>query len=383
VLCVGTGEISSALYCFHPGEDVLWYSPDLGKYVTSTYFKKEVPAWVTDFNDKELPEFFKLSDEWKNIVPAKFLGLANKDDAYFERGGKSKQVFPYTPSERVKKENLYKYYFRFTPFCDNATLALAEKGIESMAMGQKSTTDYLSIVLSQIDETNHDFGPSSLETFNVLMQMDIALGDFYTYLDQKIGKGNYVVALSADHGFPEIPEQTLKKGKPAKRISEKEIEDVLTEVKHIVNNSKDLPKKQLQGNIKAYLKNQSYIADVYTSEQLDNKAVSNDQFLELYKKSYRSDRVPRLPFFSLNTFQSEIGKQGMMVRLKENTIMDLDTDIHGSPYEYDRYVPLIFMGAGVKKGESARKVYTVDVAPSLAKLGGVVINNKTDGKALF
>src|ERR1700712_3340562 len=109
VLCVGTGEISSALYCFHPGEDVLWYNPDLGKYVTSTYFKKEVPAWVTDFNEKELPEFFKLSNEWKNIVPEKLMGLANKDDAYFERGGKSKQVFPYTPSERVKKENLFKY----------------------------------------------------------------------------------------------------------------------------------------------------------------------------------------------------------------------------------------------------------------------------------
>ncbi len=72
-----------------------------------------------------------------------------------------------------------------------------------------------------------------------------------------------------------------------------------------------------------------------------------------------------------------------MVRLKENTIIDLDCAIHGSPYDYDRYVPLMFMGNGVKKGNSAQKVFTVDVAPSLAKLGNVRIGNKVDGKSLF
>lgn len=382
VLCVGTGEISSALYCFHPGEDVFWYNLELGKYVTSTYFKTTVPEWVTDFNKNELPAFFKMSKEWDNIVPKKYLDLANKDDADFENGGR-KHVFPYVASQKIQQENSYNYYFRFPPFCDNATLALAKQGIESLHMGQGSTTDYLSVVLSQIDETNHSFGPSSLETFNVLIQMDIALGDFYSYLDQKIGRGNYVVALSADHGFPEIPEQTLQKGKWAKRINEKEIENVLTQVKQIVTISKNSDQEQVEKNIKTFLLKQDFIADVYTSSQLNSKSDSGDKFLELYKKSHRSDRIPRLPFFSLDNFQSEIGKQGMMVRLKENAMIDLDTDIHGSPYDYDRYVPLIFMGMGVKKGSSNMKTYTIDVAPSLTKLGNVPIPVKTDGKSVF
>lgn len=382
VFCVGTGEISSALYCFHPGEDVYWYNTDLGKYVTSTYFKAEVPKWISDFNEQKLPGYFQLSKEWDNIVPEKYLGLANKDDADFENGGE-KHIFPYAAPARVQKENHYNNWFRFPPFCDNATLALAEQGIESLKMGQGATTDYLSIVLSQVDNTNHGFGPSSLESFNVLLQMDIALGEFYSYLDKKVGKGNYIVALSADHGFPEIPEQTLKKSKPAKRLGEKQIDSVLARVKQLTNSLKGRDNGKVVTTLKAYLMKLDFIADVYTPAQLNNKTRSKDKFLELYKKSHRSDRVPRLPFFSLNTFQSEIGKWGLMVRLKENIMIDLDTDIHGSPYEYDRYVPLIFMGMGVKKGASNAVAYTADVAPTLAKLAGIPVFNHVDGKSLF
>ncbi|MEO6976803.1 MAG: alkaline phosphatase family protein, partial [Mucilaginibacter sp.] len=296
VFCVGTGEISSALYCFHPGEDVYWYNVDFGKYVTSTYFKTEVPAWISDFNKKELPEFFKMSKEWNNIVPQQYLGLANADDADFENGGR-KHVFPYAASAKAQKENRYNSWFRFPPFCDNATLALAKQGIASLHMGQGITTDYLSIVLSQVDNTNHGFGPSSLETFNVLLQMDIALGDFYDYLDKTVGKENYVVALSADHGFPQIPEQTLKKGKWAKRLGEKQIEAVLAKVKHIAGSLKANGNDAITGGVKSFLLKQDFIADVYTAGQLNDESMSSDKFLELYKKSYRRDRVPRLPFF--------------------------------------------------------------------------------------
>ncbi len=180
VLCVGTGNISSALYCFHPNEPVFWYSDDLGKYVTSTYFLKEEPEWVNGFNRDELPGFFKMSKSWNNIVPDQFLHLCNKDNAPFENYG-GRHVFPYIASTRVEKENLYHLWIRNTPFCDNATLALAEKGIESLSMGKGEGADYLSIVLSQVDNTSHSFGPSSLENFNVLMQMDIALGDFFSF----------------------------------------------------------------------------------------------------------------------------------------------------------------------------------------------------------
>ena len=300
------------------------------------------------FNEKKLPEFFKRAETWDNIAPGKFLHLANKDNADFERCGE-KHVFPYVVPDSLKGKNSFSSWFAFTPFVDNATLALARQGVESLSMGQTTGTDYLSIVLSQVDETNHSFGPSSLETFNVLLQMDIALGDFFKYLDEKVGKGNYIVALSADHGFPELPEQTAALKQPAKRVPIDEVQRVMDEVKAIASNSKNLSLQQRQEKIKAYLKTLNFVADAYTSAQLNSKAVSNDKYLELYKKSRTKNRVPMIPFLLFATSQSEIAKNGMMIRLKENTIADMDCDVHGSPYNYDRHVPLIFMGAGDKK----------------------------------
>src|SRR6185437_8262099 len=205
----------------------------------------------------------------------------------------------------------------------------------------------------------------------------------YNYLDKKLGQGNYVVALSADHGFPEIPEQTLKRGKPAKRLSEKEIETVLDSVSQLSDKPLGLSTREMQSRIKSYLLRQPFIADVYSSYQLQDQSTNHDKYLELYRKSYRPDRVPRLPFFSLRSFQSSIAKVGLMVRLKPNTMIDLDTDIHGSPYDYDRYVPLIFLGNGVGHGWSAKKVNTIDIAPSLARLAHITPTTRTDGIPLF
>ena len=381
VLCVGTGNISSALYCSHPNENVFWYSDDKGKYVSSTYFVKEYPAWVTKFNDEVLPQYFAKYQRWDNVIPPGFLHLANEDSAAFESYGEH-HTFPYVASERVKKNNLMRQWIRNTPYCDDATLSFAKQGIASLAMGQTGTTDYLSIVLSQVDNTAHGFGPSSLEVFNTLFEMDRSLGDFFSYLDEKVGKGNYVVALSADHGFPEIPEQTAAKGGGGKRLGEDQIENILNTITAIEKDYARESRDVIADKIKTKLKTYDFIADVYTPAQLNDTKASGDPYLELTKKSYRKDRVPRLPFFSLKSFESPIGKAGVMVRLKQNTMIDLDAVIHGSPYDYDRFVPLFFLGGGVAKGSSGAAIKTVDVAPTLAKLAEVKIINKVDGKGV-
>lgn len=380
VLCVGTGNISSALYCSHPDENVFWYSADKGQYVTSTYFMNKLPDWVNDFNKNRMPEFFGNSKSWENLVPDQYLSLANKDDEPLEYFG-GPHLFPYKASDHVIRENLLKYWVTYTADADHATLALAMQGIESLSIGKGTATDYVSIVLSQIDNLSHSTGPSSLETFNILLQQDIALGRFFNFLDEKVGKDAYVVALSSDHGFAEIPEQTQAKGKWAKRLKEDEVEKVMDEVKAIRKRYND--KDERIRAVKEFLLKQDFVADVYTPGQLNDPKQSGDQYLELFKRSHRSDRVPRLPYFSLKTAMSEVAKDGIMVRLKENAMLDFDVVIHGSAYDYDRFVPTIFFGAGVKHGSSDRKVRTIDVAPTLAKLAGVAETGETDGEPLF
>ncbi len=381
VLCVGTGNISSALYCAHPNDNVFWYSDDLGQYVSSTYFMQQYPAWVQQFNTEQVPQYLKKYTRWDNAIPQQFLRLCDEDSAAFENYGQ-KHVFPYIASQRAKDSFMH-YWIRNTPYCDDATIKFAQQGITSMQMGQTTTTDYVSIVLSQVDNTAHSFGPTSLEVFNVLYQLDRSLGDFFSYLDDKVGKGNYVVALSADHGFAAIPEQTAAKGQFAKRLVQDDIEKVLDTVRKTVRIHKGESRDAVAEGLKKLLLQYDFIADVYTPAQLNNPNNSGDEYLELYKKSHRPDRVPRLPYFSLDYFQSPIAKAGVMVRLKPGCMIDLDCVIHGSPYEYDRYVPLLFMGAGVTKGTSAQKVKTIDVAPTLAKLADIQAAKTVDGKALF
>ncbi len=384
-LSVGTGNISSALYNFRPNNEVYWLAPGSARYVSSTFYLQKYPDWFIAFHKNEMPSIVKRATNWDLSVPAPYIHLANRDDEPYEAGG-SNNVFPHTMQkelpEQYAKDSLTgpQIWFGNTPYADVATLALAKAGIEALQLGKRNSTDFLSIVVSQVDNNSHFYGPSSLETFDALVKIDQALGDFLSYLDKTVGKENYTLALSSDHGFPEVPEQTSKQGKWSNRISEQEVNAVMEDLNKIISNGGT--ETENQNNMKSKLKSLEFVADVYTDRQLADKKNSGDPYLELYKKSFRSDRIPRLPFFSLKDFHSVIAEHGLMVRLKDNAIMDLDIDIHGSAYDHDRFVPLYFFGAGIKKGNSNKKVATVDVAPSLAKIASLKFP-QTDGHPLF
>ena len=378
-LCVGTGNISSALYCYERGQHVYWYSPDIGRYVTSSFYLQEYPEWINNFNERKVEELKKASVTWQCLVPESLRFLCNPDNYKHESNGTNQtfphnfasELAPYFP-DSVKEQGL-NYWFAGTPFADRVTLELAKTGISALALGQDTQTDFLSIVLSNLDNTCHYYGVSSLETMDVLFQMDQTLGSFFSYLDSSVGKDNYIVALSSDHGFPEIPEQTKEQGKWSRRISKDEIETVMRKVEILDDQQK----------ICKMLKGYDFVADAYTTRQLADTSVTDDEFLRLYRKSFQPARIPRLPFFSLKNFESSIAAKGIMIRLKPNAMINLDVAIHGSPYDYDRYVPLYFMGSGILAGLSNKKVSTIDIAPTLAALADIEIEASVDGQVLL
>jgi predicted AlkP superfamily pyrophosphatase or phosphodiesterase len=385
-LSVGTGKISSALYSFKPGAEVYWYFPRAAQYVTSTFYQAQLPEWVSNFHTEQLPAIITSAKVWNNTVPASSFANVNKDNYSIEAAG-GPNVFPHLYEKEMlpyEKDTIVGrgYWLSSTPFSDVATLELAKKGVRVRLLGQRKSTDVLSIVLSSVDNTAHFYGPSSMETLDVLLRLDNALGSFFDFLDKQIGKDAYIVAISSDHGFPEIPEQTKENGDWSMRIRENDIEKALDEVRLAITNSPQATSTQRAEQIKTILRNYPFVEDVYLPAQLQDNTPSTDEFLELYKKSYRPDRVPRLPFFSLKDFKSPIAEQNVMVRLKRNSMIDLDIVIHGSPYEYDRAVPLIFMGAGVESSRVDKKVLTIDAAPTLANLAKMKRIPQTDGTVI-
>lgn len=385
-LFISSGFPTSLLYSSTSPGDVYWYSRSSGKYVTSTYYKEEYPDWVNEFNTKTLPEFQESSKKWTCNVPLSIRNLARMDKSKYEADGVYIS-FPHLYEEELaeeiptNKDAIFKW-FGWTPISDAATLSLAKIGIKMRLLGQRESIDYLLIVLSQIDSACHYYGPNSLEAMDAILRLDDELGKFFAYLDDTIGPEKYVLSLSADHGFPVMPEYQSEPGLEGRRITEKEIETLLDETESNIGES-SVFSEAVAHKVVELSKKYDFVADAYSPEQLLSASQTEDEFLQLYRNSYREDRIPRLPLFSLNTYESSVGKAGVMLRLKKGSMIDLGTVIHGSPYIYDRHVPIYFLGAGVKQGNSLRSASTKDVAPTLAALAGIKFPKNLDGKPLI
>src|SRR6185295_5073966 len=182
--------------------------------------------WVARFNAEAHPSFIKAAATWQNEVPEPLRSLAGPDAAAWEADHQH-TTFPHALSELVPPERLNEpavlaRWFSTMPGLDQSTLALAAAGVDALQLGRRGTTDYLGIVASQVDDIGHWYGPSSQEQLDNLRRLDRALGDFFDHLDATVGANRWVVALSADHGIPDIPEERLARGEQARRVKAEE-----------------------------------------------------------------------------------------------------------------------------------------------------------------
>jgi len=370
-VAVGTGRWSSLLHAGHGRCDVYWYGPGAGRYVTSTAYREDDASWATAFNKDRLPAMQEASRVWDLTVPASRRGLARRDAAPYE-GDLVHTVFPHrladlAPPGQALDPGALLGWFAGTPFADEATLELALAGVRGDALGKRAPVDVLSIVLSTIDDSAHYYGSGSLEQLDVLLRLDRALGTFFDALDREVGRGRWAVALSADHGMLDVPEAIVEGGGKARRVAAEEITPLLSALKGA--------KKEDRA---ALLRKTDFVAEVLRV----GEPGGTEPFATLWRHSARADRVPRFPLLDPEDGTSPAGEAGLLVRLTEGTIPDLDRAVHGSPYLYDRRVPFLLLGPGVRQGRSRTPARTVDVAPTLAKLGGIPLPPRLDGRPL-
>lgn len=395
VVAVGSGRFSSLLHAGRAKGDVYWYDGDAGRYVTSSYYRGADADWVARFNTEALPSFIKAAATWQNEVPEPLRRLAGPDAAAWEADHQH-TTFPHALSELVKPERLDEpavlaRWFSTMPGLDQATLALAATGVDALQLGRRGVTDYLGIVSSQVDDIGHWYGPSSQEQLDNLRRLDRALGDFFDHLDATVGANRWVVALSADHGIPDIPEERLARGEHARRVKGEEFTPVLAKVRTERERSgatgaagaTAATPETLADRVAALVKTADFVAAAMTPKDLFGSPASDDPYVTLYRHSARPDRIPRYPFFDFDSGRSLVAESGVSVRLAEGAMPDLDPAVHGSPYLYDRSVPLVFMGPGVAPGRRTEPARTIDVAPTLARLAGIPVPEGLDGRPLL
>ena len=361
---------------------VVWFDDPSGSWATSKAFAPgPVPA-VKDFveknpYEKDLGKVWTLSGSHDTYV--------NRDAGVGERPPAGwNGLFPHPITGRGGVDAQFFALWQATPLADAYLGRLAASLVDSFKVGQRDRTDFLGVSFSALDDVGHSFGPDSREVEDVLRQLDVTLGTLIAHLDAKVGRANYVLALSADHGVAPMPVPP-RGGRVATEDVRERIEDGL---------------RIAWGPLaKGSYVDAVNFTDVYFADGVYDKLRANATLLASVIKSVEeipgvarvlrtdqlseSSRDPLVRSAALSYVASRNGD--LMVVPKEYWFMSPRAVIgttHGSPYEYDTHVPVILLGGAVKAGRSKANVTPADIAPTLAELAGVKLP-MAEGRSLL
>lgn len=376
------GHIPNAAY---------WFDDDTGNWITSTYYPDSMalPQWVQQFNARKLPDSY-LSKSWEKIEAGEYReSFADWQQYKNATYGAIGYNFPHD-LPGLKKTSNYGI-IRFTPFGNSLTLDFALEATDKMSLGTDDDTDFLCISFSSTDYCGHQFGLHAEETEDVYRRLDRDIERLLDALEQKVGKNNVLVFLTADHGAAETPAQLRNLRIPAGIFEESKLEAALEQaVATTLGTSGDFVRAV--NNQQVWL-NWDAIAD-FDLDPLDVSA-SMAEYLrslpgvyEVWTREEISMLPTEVPFASLI-------RQGIHPRRSGDLIFQLDPawhadDVyfgkggttHGSTYAYDTHVPLLWYGWKIPVGESFAPVSITDIAPTLSAMLRIMEPNGTTGKVI-
>lgn len=382
---IGQAPHSANAMAAREGGHAYWFSGRRGRFVTSTWYRNRLPAWVEAFHRDTLPALMADS-VWELGVAPEHRGRARPDRAPFEADGVH-TTFPHAftdevPEEARREPGAFGEWFATTPMLDEAILALARAAVRGLEMGRRGATDVLTLNLSSTDEAGHAFGPRSLEQMDAVLRLDRALDGFLGFLDRELGRDGYLLALSADHGAADVPEADVPgRGRPPSgvRVGRGAMVAAFDRVVEAIR-VREGSDSALAVRLAGLLEDEPFVADVLTPAERAADAPT-DTFPRLYRNSHHPERGLDFPLFDPEGRTSP-GVYGLSVRLVPGAVIYAATSVHGSPYPYDRTVPIHFLGAGVAPGEGGGRARTVDVAPTLAALSGLPLRQGLEGRVL-
>ena len=383
VVGVAIKDRGSILPAGHTG-DAYWFDSKTGNWITSTFYKDELPKWVQDYNNKKRPsELMKTG--WQPLLPLEKYTESTEDNKSYE----SKLVgttSPTLPQDLAGMSGDAFGLLATTPHGNTITKEMAIEAIKNENLGKGTATDFLAVSFSTPDYIGHAFGPNSVEEEDTYLKLDRDLAEMLTYLDSWVGKGNYLFYITADHGVMDIPgfwkEHKLPAGildltkynlavKAALKTTfgEGEIirasENYQYYLNHNVLAEKKISVPDVCNVVRQTLKDVDGVADVVNLRDLHN-ANLNDYLLALYKNGTHAKRSGDIQIVTEPGWFSG--------RLTGTT--------HGAPYNYDTHVPLLFYGWGIKAGETFDRTSVADTAPTVSALLKILEPSGNVGKVI-
>jgi predicted AlkP superfamily pyrophosphatase or phosphodiesterase len=383
VIGIALKDRGAILPAGHSANAAYWY--DAGKWITSTHYMTVLPAWVDEFNAKDLAGKY-MSKDWTTLLEADKYDQSTADDKPYETPikGEKTVTFPHRLSsipDSIKYES-----FRTTPFGNDFTFDFAKAALVNENMGGNGVTDFLAISISSTDYVGHAFGPNSVEIEDTYLRLDAAIGDFLHFLDEKLGKGNYTVFLSADHAVAHIPAFLAEHKIPGGNFDEGDIKKELNRMieadfglKNVVLSLQnyqvylDLDELGRHGKdiaavksavIKA-LESKPFILSAFETDKLESVTLPEPQ-KKMFANGYNIKRSGDIQF-TLKPGYFDGGKKGTT---------------HGLWNPYDAHIPLLFFGWGVKPGKLNRETYMTDISATLAAMLKIQMPSGCVGKVI-
>lgn len=372
-------------------DGVFWFDREHAVYTSSHYYMNTLPAWLKAFNGSQ-PSVNGFFSEVPEVWEHPLNGLrpddySREDDQHLRTSG-----------HPLKKGSVAETGQQFynSPWSDTTVLDLAQKLVDEEQLGQRGVTDLLAISLSAVDTVGHLYGPFSSESADTLRNLDEKLGLWLKHIESSLGVGRVFLALTADHGVLELPEWKKENGKsncPYEDLRGNLTSLYLGLMSRIYFNFTapvDMPTKLIKfAGMQAYV-NRTWAAQ----EGIDAEAVLDELEIYLQAKPYIKEVWNMEELYASKDSNQEVARlfrnshsreQGgdLILQPYEDCLIrgDLGTT-HLSPYDYDRNIPLIFWGDGVKSGRISGAAHSIDIAPTIANFLRIPVPENLDGKIL-
>jgi predicted AlkP superfamily pyrophosphatase or phosphodiesterase len=355
----------------HAANAAYWYDDSAGSWITSTYYMQQLPNWVNNFNNLKLAEKY-IKQDWNTLYPINTYIESTADDSPYEGKlrGEESPTFPHLTSKML---NGNFNAIRITPYGNTLTLDFAKAAIKSEQLGQGKETDFLAVSLSSTDYVGHQYGVNAVETEDTYLRLDKELESFFNTLDLTLGKGQYTVFLSADHGAAHNPQFLKDHQIPADQwngsVVLKGLNDRLAQ--QFKQDRLVLSFSNYQVNFNNILIEQSNL----NLEDLKEAAISylNKQDGIAYAIDMEKASIASIPDAIKSKVINGYNRQrsgAIQILLNPGLFQGYSKTgtTHGTWNPYDTHIPLVFMGWGIKHGSTNRLTTMSDIAPTLAAL---------------
>ncbi|MDD7886268.1 alkaline phosphatase PafA [Flavivirga sp. 57AJ16] len=362
----------------HLANAAYWYNNKTGDFITSSYYTKTLPNWLVAFNKSKKADSL-LNSTWAPLLPINQYINSNADDDDFEKilKGRKKSTFPYNLKELRKSNGNYALLTE-TPFGNSLLTKMVQATLKGEKLGKGPETDFLAISYSSTDYVGHAFGIRSKELEDTYVRMDREIAQLLKVLDDQVGKGNYLLFLTADHGASDHPQFLESNHLPGEFFSVQDIKTGLNNHLSEVYGTADyvayldntqlyftdevqIPKETLINEAVSFLKKIPGVKEVY-APSLNSWTLANSSIGELIRNSFDPNESGDIIYHMYS---------GWMASRNYGTT-------HSTAYNSDTHVPLLWYGWDIPQGISVKPYRITQVAPTIAFILDIPLPNASD-----